>query len=357
MKSVKLGFILISVAMLLFSGCGGGEEVSEPPPVVRPVKLLTVGGGSEGTEAIFPGRVAAGKQVDLAFRVGGPLIELPVKEGEKVAKGQIVAKIDPRDFRIKLSSAQARYDKAEADIERLAALYEKDAASKAQLDQARASRDVTRASLDDAHADLSDTELRAPFASHVGQKFIENFQDVQAKQAILSLVGIDTIEIQVDLPESIIARLRTQRTSNAKAFARFDAAPGREFPLELTELATQADPLTQTYRATLVMPQPEGVNILPGMTAEVIGRLPATEGDNAPIVIPAVAVAADDSGSAYLWVVEQESMTVHRRSVTTGEPVGSDQIQVISGIGSGETIAISAVSRLREGMIIRKMED
>ncbi|MDH3626762.1 MAG: efflux RND transporter periplasmic adaptor subunit [Acidobacteriota bacterium] len=358
MKSVRFAVIVISVVTLfLLAGCGGGEELPAQPEVARQVKLLTVGGMTGGSEVSFPGRVAAGEQVDLAFRVGGPLIELPVQEGEKVSKGQVVAKIDPRDFRIKVNSAQATYDKAEADIERLAALYEKDAASKAQLDQARASRDVTRATLDDARADLSDTRLRAPFAAHVGEKFIENFQDVQAKQPVLSLVGIDTIEIQVDLPESIIARLRTQRTENAKAFAKFDAAPGQEFPLELTEMATQADPLTQTYQATLVMPQPDGVNILPGMTAEVIGRVPVSEGDDAPIIVPAVAVAAGDAGSAFVWVVDSDAMTVSRRDVTTGDLVGSDQIELTDGLGAGETIAISAVSRLREGMTIRKLEN
>ena len=129
MKFSTFGIVAISSILALLAGCGGGEEAPEQAPVARPVKVMTVG-GSAGGEVSFPGRVAAGEQVDLAFRVGGPLIELPVHEGEKVNKGQVVARIDPRDFRIRVNSAQARFDKAEADIERLSALYEKDAASK-----------------------------------------------------------------------------------------------------------------------------------------------------------------------------------------------------------------------------------
>lgn len=354
MKSKTFGLVTISSLLILFAGCSGGEEAPEQAPVARPVKVLTVGGSAVGGEVSFPGRVAAGQQVDLAFRVGGPLIELPVQEGEKVNKGQVVAKIDPRDFRIRVDGAQARFDKAEADIERLAALYEKDAASKAQLDQARAARDVARAALDDAKADLSDTSLRAPFAASVGEKFAENFQDVQAKQPILSLVGIDSLEIQVDLPESIVVRLRTEDAGTREVFARFEAAPETEFPLELTELASQADPQTGTYQATLVMPQPDGINILPGMTAEVVGRRRDGAVVDESIVVPAVSVAADDSGSSYVWVVDSD-MTVHKRDVTTGDLVGTDQIRIITGIVAGEVIAISAVSRLREGMPIRKM--
>jgi RND family efflux transporter MFP subunit len=347
----------MTTALILMAGCGGGEETAEQAPVARPVKVVTVGGTAAGDERIFPGRVAAGQQVDLAFRVGGPLVALPVTEGEKVNKGQVVARIDPRDFQIRVDSAQAQFDKAEADIERLSALYEKDAASKAQLDQARAARDVARAALDDARAELGDTSLRAPFSANVGETFVENFQEVQPKQPILSLVGIDTIEIEVDLPESVIARLRMEEKVEREVVARFDAAPGREFPLELTECATQADPRTQTYRATLVMPQPEGINILPGMTAEVVGRGHATSLAESPMVVPAVAVTADEAGSAFVWVVDREATTVHRREVTAGELVGADQIRIDEGLAAGEMIAVSAVSRLREGMAIRIMDE
>ena len=202
-----LSFAIVSTVLSL-AGCSGGEEVQEAAPVARPVKVMTVGALGGAADVTFPGRVAAGNQVDLSFRVGGPLTELSVTEGQAVEKGQVVAQIDPRDFRIQVDSAQAQFDKAEADIERLSALYEKDAASKAQLDQARAERGVAKAALDDARADLSDTRLRAPFAANVGETFVENFQDVQPKEPILSLVGLDTIEIQVDLPESMIARVR-----------------------------------------------------------------------------------------------------------------------------------------------------
>ena len=357
MKLDTFGVVAVSSILLPLAGCGGSEESPEPAAVARPVKVMTVGGPAGGGEFTFPGRVAAGEQVDLAFRVGGPLIEFPVQEGEKVSKGQVMARIDPRDFRIRVDSTQAQFDKAEADIERLSALYEKDAASKAQLDQARATRDVARAALDDARADLGDTRLRAPFSANVGEKFIKNFQDVQAKQPILSLVGIDTVKIQVDLPESIVARLRARGERKGEIFARFEAAPGREFPLEMTELASQADPRTQTFQATLVMPQPDGINILPGMTAEVAGRKRDTDEAEGSVVVPAVAVGASDSGSAYVWVVDQDAMTVHRRDVTTGDLVGTDRIQVVDGIASGEMIAVSAVSRLREGMPIRKLDE
>ncbi|MEE8591475.1 MAG: efflux RND transporter periplasmic adaptor subunit, partial [Spirochaetia bacterium] len=119
---------------------------------------------------------------------------------------------------------------------------------------------------------------------------------------------------------------------------------------------TRADPRTQTYQVTLQMRQPEGINILPGMTASVVQHRPKEEDDTGRFVIPAIAVFADEAGNSHAWVVDRDTMTVHRRKVTTGELTGTDSIQILDGLQSDEMIAISGVSRLREGMKVRHLE-
>jgi RND family efflux transporter MFP subunit len=301
----------------------------------------------------FPGRVEAANQVDLAFRVGGPLIELPVREGQFVGKEQLVARIDPRDFQISLNAAKATLERAEADFRRFSALYEKEAISRAQLDQSRAERDVAAAAVDDAQASLSDTNLRAPFAGRIGETFVENFEDVQPKQAILSLIDTTYVDIVVDMPEALLATVFDPQA--ATIVARFDTAPGREFDLRLKEVATQADPRTQTYRVTLTMPQPEALNILPGMTANV--KRNPTPGRQDQFVVPAVAVVSDESGKPHVWVVDQQTMTVGRRPVTLGDLTGTDSIEILDGVSSGEMIAVTGVSMLREGSTIRDLSE
>ena len=348
-KNARLGGAFL--AAMAISGCGGTEPEA-PAPVARPVKTVVIGGES-AVERTLPGRVQASNQVDLSFRVGGPLTEFPVTEGAMVAKGELLARIDPRDYEIALSKAEAAREKAVADYERMTALYEKDAVSKAQLDQAKAARDVARAAVDDAEAALRDTRLRAPFAARVGKTFVENFQDVQPKEPILSLVDVDAVDIQLDVPEVAVARFRGDL---GRLAARFDTAPGREFELTVKEVAAQADPATQTFRVTLTMPQPEGLNLLPGMTATAVHYLPEGQAGE-DIVIPAVAVFADESGASHVWVVDQAANTVHRRPVTTGALRGTDEIAVVDGLEPGEMVAVSAVAQLREGMAIRPMDE
>jgi len=354
MKANDRRFLAVAAIALLapiLAGCSREAPV-QPPPVVRPVKTLTVGSGGTRGPDTFPGRVAAARQVDLSFRVGGPLIELPAREGEFVAEGQLLARIDPRDYRLALDAARAQDDNAQADFDRFAALYEKDSVSKAQLDQARARRDVARASLEDAEAALDDTTLRAPFDARVGARFVENFQDVRPKEPILSLVDVSSVKIEVDMPENRIARARRK---DGKLTARFHSAPGREFDLTVLEIAAQADPRTQTYLVTLIMPQPQGVNVLPGMTAIV--AYDRDEVDDETVIVPAVAVFAGPGGDPSVWIVDPADSTVHLRAIDTGELTGDSEIRVVEGLESGDSIAITAVTQLQEGMEVRPVDE
>ena len=347
----SLAIVAIGVSLVL-AGCGQ-DEVVEKEPIVRAVKVVTVGGDSGTQQRTFPGRVQALDQVDLSFRVDGPLIEFP-DEGDFVSKGKLIARIDPRDYRISLSAARAEVERTDADFRRYSALYEKDAVSKAQLDQALAARDVARAQLDQAEADLGDTSLRAPFTGRVAATFIENFQDVKAKEPVLSFINVNQVEIVVDVPENIVSSFRTVQL-DSKFAARFDAAPGREFETRVNEVATQADPRTQTFRVTFILPQPEGLNVLPGMTANV--KRYAPPGENVEIVVPAVAIFADGAGSPQVWVVDRTTGRVERRPVRTGELSGADSIVVLEGLEPGEDIAVSAVTQLHDGMTVRPIDE
>lgn len=337
----------IALTIVVIGGCGKKEEPA-PKEVVRPVKVLTVQGGTGSAPLTYPGQTRANRRVELSFKVPGPLVALPVEEGEDVKKGQLIARILPRDFQINLDQAKARAIEAERNYERYKDLYVRKQVSKAEFDRFKASRDVAAAQLEDARNALNDTYLKASFDGIVAKRYVENFEDVQAKQPIVSLQDISKIEILVDVPETVMANLK--RGKEIEATATFSVVPEKKFPLQLKEFSTQADPQTQTYQVVLVMDRPEGINVLPGMTATVTGRPPAT-GDSAPrIIIPAIAVMEDPQENAFVWVLKKEDMTVHKTVVKVGEMIGSDGILVLEGLKGGEQIATSGIAQLQDGM-------
>ena len=330
----------------------------EERQVIRPVKTMIVGSASREFERTFTATVRASERVELSFQVPGKLNELPVKKGQSIEQGDLIGRLDQRDYKSNLKSAQAEYDKALANFKRGDELVGKGFISRTDYDRLRARRDVTAAELDKAKKALEDTSLKAPFSGVVAQRFVENFTEVRAKQKIVSLQDASLLELVVYIPENIVAMRRQEGAAQLKLYATFSAITGEEFPLTIKEFSTQADAKTQTFEYVLTMPRPEGRNILPGMTANV--HAVRTDLDEtqmaATVTIPAIAVFADKQGQAHVWIIKQPDNTAHARKVTTGKLSGADQIEILDGIESGEVIATAGVSQLREGMRVRPVE-
>ena len=346
-------YILIALLMLVVAGCGK-EEVQEKKEIVRPVKLMTVKDSSGVLTQGFPGTVRAARRAELSFKVSGPLVALPVDEGQQVKKGDLIAQIDQRDFRIAVEEARASYREAEQQFRRYKELYAKKQVSKADFDRYRAARDVARAKLEDAQNALRDTTLRAPFDGVIAKRYVENFQKVQAKEPIVSLQDISRIEVLVDVPELVMAALKEHGAG--KVVARFDSIPGKEFPLEVKEFSTEADPATQTYQVVFVMDQPTEANILPGMTASVTATGPPDSATRSWILIPAIAVLDAPGDHPYVWVYDPDAGVVHRREVKIGRLEGSSNIQILDGLKPGEQIVIAGVTKLSDGTKVRPWE-
>ena len=158
------------------------------------------------------------------------------------------------------------------------------------------------------------------------------------------------IMVVVDVPERIVAM--RQRGRPTDLVAEFDSVPGKTFPLSIKESSAEADPKTGAFEIVTVMPRPEGVNILPGMTATVVARRADFHaGVVARFVVPASAVFADHVGAPNVWIVDAGNR-VHKREVNIGPLTGTDDIFVVDGLGVGDIVAVSAVARLREGMTV-----
>ncbi|MBT8429070.1 MAG: efflux RND transporter periplasmic adaptor subunit [Gammaproteobacteria bacterium] len=350
---LRTGVMVTGLACLVFAGCSK-EEAPVESKQPRPVKTIVLEDSGAAGMRQYPGRVRAASRADLSFEVAGKLIELSVKEGQVVGEGELIARLDDRDLSANLKSAQAEADNAAANFARGAKLVKDGFISKTDFDTLTSKRDVTAAELVKAKKAVEDTKLLAPFSGRVANRLVENFQDVQAKQPIVRLQDIEQLEVLVEIPENRAIRIRDKGKQEAKAHAVFEASPGREFPLTIKEFSTEANPETQTFEVVLAMPQPEGLMILPGMTAMVWAESAEAGSEAAAdsFVIPAVALFADEDGKSQVWVVDTQTNTVQKRSVETGDLEGTEGVRVTSGLKAGEMLAVSAVSRLREGMAI-----
>lgn len=351
---LRTGLIRLAVAagllgpLLPISGCGG--EVLEKRDVVRPVKTFVYGSADARRQLRYPARVYANRTVEVAFEVTGKIAELPVVRGQEVKKGTLLARLDQRDFKNALAGAEARLKEATATLSRLQKAAQSGAVAPQQVDEALARKNSAEAAMRIRRKALGDSELRADFDGVVAQRYVEQFQNIVAKQPIFSMQDISQLEIRVTIPESDMVRSDSDAGTMIAVFA---AAPGREFPLTVKEFALEPDPVTQTFLVTLLMPRPEKIELLPGMTATVIWSPPADWYDRAP-VIPAVAVGGRPGETPWVWVIDPGAKTVSRRQVKVRQIVQDDMIEIRSGLKEGEVVATAGVYHLEEGMKVRE---
>lgn len=357
--------MLVFSFALIVAGC-----TEEPPPakeIIRPVRAMKVADASQLKGRKFPGRAKAVQEVELSFRVSGPLITLPVKVGDTVKKGDVVARIDPRDFMVQVRNVEAQLaqtlavaKRTEADLKRLQGVRSKNPGFVSQVDfdaavqnrdAARANVGSIRASVAGAQDQIEYTNLKAPFDGIVVDTYVENFEDVAAKQPIVRIVDDSRIEFVVNIPENLISLVPEVREVQVE----FDALPGQPVPARVKEIGAEASATTRTYPVTLIMDQPANKKILPGMAGKASGT-PPDGMSPAGAEVPVSAVFADDEGDqSFVWVIDEQGKTVSRRPVKTGD-LTERGVWVTEGLSAGEWIATAGVNYLREGQRVRLLE-
>ncbi len=350
---IKLLTPLVLTMAVLCTSCGKKNE-QEQVEVVRPARLVVVKGAVDQRLNRYPATVRSSRASDMSFPVGGLLQELAVSEAERVEEGQLIAKLDQRDFVSKVSSAKAQFDNAKSEYERAVRLAKEDAIARSTLEQRKSQLDTARAQLDAAEKALSDTELRAPFSGVISKVGVEQFQNLQSGVVVASLFAGGTFEALVDIPARVIAEsaLRT----NTGIVVVFDSAPANPLPATFREASLEADPASQTYEVTFSFNPPGNLVILPGMNATVVitsSRVGKDTDANSDVRVPLGAVLSE-GGEQFVWMVNVETMAVSKQLITVADGIG-ESLTVTKGLAPGDTIVGAGASYLAEGMIVRPL--
>lgn len=352
MSRYSCRLVIMAFTVITLTGCSE-EEIAPAPEVVRPVKTMLIAAPADAGIRQFAGRIDANRKAELAFRVPGTVQKITVKEGDAVNKDQIIARLDPTDYQITVNDRQASFDAALANYERGKVLVKKGSISKMDFDKLEERYKNTRAALERARQDLSYTSLRAPFAGIIAVRHVENFEEVQAKQSIMTLNDTSVLEVKVNVPETIMLQIQADRAQSDEerldVYASFDTLLGEKFKLTFKEMATKADPKTQTFEATFTMSKPEGLTILPGMTVTVTSDLSKRIGIKTVYLLPVSAVVADTGLQPTAWIVDENSMTLTPRKIAVGKMLGRS-IEVTEGLNPGDRVVTAGVPFLVDGM-------
>lgn len=346
-----MSLIILLAAAAVLTGCQ--EPPAEQTKQLRPVRTLEVSLQQSGRVQEFTAVVDAAKKVDLAFKISGEIVELNVTPGKSVNKGDLVAKLEDKDIRLQLQDAQAAFDMAKSDYDRALNLISTQYISQSEIDALKAKFNSAQAQLESAKNKLEYTQLRAPFTGVIAKRFAENFQEINALQAIAALHDLNNVHFKISVPESIMIFANSEREAPV-AFASFDAIKNERFPIQFQEVNTEADDVTRSYEVTFTMPSPKQHSILPGMSAKVEVERAASGFTSVDYYLPSQAVLKDNKGMFVYVVNAKESGVgeVKRRDVVVGELTALG-FEVFSGVQAGEHVVTAGMSKVSDGMLVK----
>lgn len=343
--------------LIILSGCRGDED--DVKAEVRPVRTVTIENRDSSGKIALTGRVQSQSEVNQAFRLDGQLIERTVEIGDRVKKGQLIARLDSQNEESGLQSAQAQLIAAQAQLVdarnnfvRMRNLVADAAVSRADFDNAEAVLKTSEARVKSVQSQvelaqnrLGFTRLYADASGVVTARGPDAGEVVSAGRMIVQIARVGALDAVFDVPASV--KDAVARNAVISVFLTSDpkvVAEGR-----VREVSPRADAVTGTFavRIELLNP-PEAMRL--GST--VTGRVQLS---SAPAIqIPALALFRAEGGSA-VWVVDPVTLTVSARPIAV-QANDSEWVRVQSGLNPGDIIVTAGVQALRPRQKVRLLE-
>jgi RND family efflux transporter MFP subunit len=357
--SGQLPRLLLAVApALVLMLCGCKREVAQETPPPRPVRTIVAEKGGLGQSIVLTGQIQAEKEVALAFRIGGRIIERSVDAGDRVTPDQVVAKLDPqnelnslRSARAALSAANARLEQDSNHFDRQETLLKQGWTTRANFDQAQKALRTAQAAVDDAKAQVeiaedrvSYTQLKAGLIGTITRRAAESGEVVQAGQTVFMVARDSGWDAVFDVPAQV---LRTAPGDADVTIALTDD-PNITVKGRVRQVDPQADPVTRTFKVRVAVndPPPEM-----RLGATVTGRMEVDHGHG--ISLPPSALTATGKNPA-VWVVDPDSLTVALRPVEVLR-FDSGTVVLSGGLDGGEIVVTAGVQALHPGQKVRPL--
>ncbi len=343
-------FTMFRPLAALLLGLGLAAPAASQEQVPRPVILMTVSAGETGVTRQFFGHVVARQTVDLAFQVGGQIVEFPAQEGEVIPQGDLVAQLDLEPFELQLQQAQLQLEQAERALTRLSQLTV--SVSEAQLQDAETQVSLARVSLRNAEVALENATLMAPFDALVATRNLANFSTIGQGTPVVRLHDMSELRIEIDVPEVLFQQAGDEE--DLRLEARFPSSD-RTYPLVPREFNAEASSVGQSFRITLALVTTEGINVLPGSSVVVLATILA---DDAPIFVPATALRIGNDGStSVMRFLPGDGMNGTLEEVpVTVEADRDGLLHVTDGLDPGDQIVRTGAHAVADGQQVRRFE-
>jgi RND family efflux transporter MFP subunit len=349
----------IALLFLSFAVCrqpAADEEKKDESFGLAPVKVFKVQRQKISEKLFYTGVIEAWNKINVTPDIGGKIARIYVEEGDRVEKGQLLAELDTRAVRLQLDQAQAalavaeaNYNDAQKNMERMERLKKEDAASDQQYEKVKLAYEAADAQLKQARAavnlgryNLDVSLMKAPFSGIVASKNAEVGEVINPMMGgfsptsgVLTLMDFSRVKIEIDATQQDVARIKKGQTAQL----RVTALPDRIFQGRVSIVNITADPASKKFKVEVTVDNPD-LALRPNTFGEV--TLEVSTHEHA-LVIPQMAVLENK----YVFRVKDDN-TVERVELNLGLQ-NSDRIEVINGLKEGDLVVVEGNFGLEDG--------
>ena len=354
--AIGVGVLLAAQTGVVKIGAKAEQKKKEPPPLAfAATDIVRLAPHRLSVELAMPGTVQAFNQATVRSKLSAEVRRLPVREGDRVAAGQVIAEFDTAQLRNQLAERQATLESARATL----AQTERTRASNAQLvkqsfisknafDTADDAYRAQAAAVQAAEAQLAQTQLllsdavvRAPIAGQVAKRYVQPGEKVAFDAPLLHIVDLSRLELQAQAPVADVARI----AQGAEVEVEIEGLPGQPYRGRIDRINPTTEAGSRMIAVYVMLPNDDG-RLRGGMFAKV--RLQV--GSDAPVPALPVTAVQDDRGQSYVWIVADGRLA--RRNVVTGvRDERAQRIEITSGLSGTEQVIGTKFDNLRDGML------
>lgn len=337
-----ISFILFSLSgALMISGCKDKNDKPSLPPPVR-VTVMPVSPSEETPSNEYSATVSSENSTTVSFSVPGTIQNLYAREGQKVAKGQVLGRLKAGDYQSSLNIAEAELAEATDAYQRLKKLHDANALPdikwveiQQKVKQAENATQIARRALEDA-------TLKAPATGVINRKFANEGQTILSVEPIYEIISTDGLNVDVSVSENAIGSFKVGQ----KARVSFESPSLPSVEGKVSSKTVAADPVTRSFTVKIAIPNPEG-NILPGMIANVIFESISDANDAiAGTILPAQSVLLNEDNRYFVWVVKNG---IALRKFVETDQLAPGGVLVTSGLEKNDSVIVAGMQKVGTG--------
>ncbi|APU67905.1 efflux RND transporter periplasmic adaptor subunit [Christiangramia flava] len=294
------------------------------------------------------GDVATDENIIIYPEYSGLLTQVNVDEGDRVRKGQVLARIDDGGLSSQLAQLEAQASLAKTTYERRKRLWEQNIGSEIEYLNAKTNYESTQNSVNQMKSQISKTVVRAPFSGVIDEVFTENGEVVSPGQSqLFRLISLENMYVEADVPENYLTKIK--KGTNVKIQI---SSIGEELDGKVSQVGNNINPNNRTFKVQIAIPNSEGV-IKPNQIATIMLNDYTSEES---VIIPESTIQKNAMGESLVYILGEssnDSTGVAQKVIVETGYTYNDSIEVTKGLQSGQILIIEGAKNLRDGQEIK----